>query len=56
MTCYTSGDETKIRVQSNSIPDHCFQTHKTIPNVPEYQEVDYEVTWNADMTDFYNYD
>lgn len=58
-TCVTCADDSgviKIRVQSNNMPNVCWQTNTLNPNVAKYVTVDFKVTWNADMTDIINYD
>jgi hypothetical protein len=55
LACLTYNGEVKIRVQSNNMPNSCWQTNPNSPNVPDYVNVDFRVTWNADMTRVLNY-
>lgn len=38
------------------MPNTCWETNTSNPNVADYVTVDFRVTWNADMTDIINYD
>jgi len=55
LACLTYNGEVKIRVQSNNMPNSCWQTNPNSPNVPDQVNVDFRVTWNADMTRVFNY-
>lgn len=55
LACLTYNGEVKIRVQSNNMPNTCWQTNPNSPNVADYVNVDFRVTWNADMTRVLNY-
>lgn len=37
------------------MPNSCWQTNTSNPNVADYVNVDFRVTWNADMTSVENY-
>lgn len=37
------------------MPNKCWQTSTSNPNVGDYLTIDWTVTWNADMTDIMNY-
>ena len=54
VSCRDDGGTVKIRYQSNGMPTICYQT-TNIPNYPTDQKIDFEVTWNADMTGVMNY-
>lgn len=56
VTCVTTNSIVMIRVQSNNMPNICWQTNTSNPNVAGYVTVDFEVTWNAAMTGILNYD
>lgn len=47
MTCYDVGGVTKIHVQSNGLPDHCYYTPKGQPTAVE---VDYTANWMSAAT------
>jgi len=55
VTCKEVQGIVKIRVQSNNMPQMCWQTSTGNPNVASYQIVDFSVTWNKDMTGVVNY-
>lgn len=44
----------KIKVQSNTLPSHCYGT-SSIPNYPQESTVEFEVVWNKDVTNVLNY-
>lgn len=61
VTCYedtvaeTGISTTMIRVQSNNLPNKCWQQNAVGTNIPVYTAVDFKTTWNADMTGIDNY-
>jgi hypothetical protein len=57
MACFedTALDEIRIRVQSNNMPNKCWQSSVANPNVGDYVTVDFTTTWNPDMTGILNY-
>ena len=54
VTCAEEAGEVRMRVQTNSLPDHCWRT-SFIRNVPSYTNKDFTVTWNADVRGVLNY-
>ena len=53
VSCREDADGTvKVKVQSNALPNHCMNS--TV-NISQPQEVDWEVVWNADVTNYMNY-
>jgi hypothetical protein len=57
MACFWNAGlgEVRIRVQSNNMPNHCWQSSTSNPNVGDYTTVDFTTTWNPDMTGILNY-
>lgn len=60
-TCADDGSGTiQIRIQSNNMPNKCWQTNTSNPNVANYNAVDFTVYWNMLMKSgdnlIYNYD
>lgn len=53
VTCRDVSGTVKIRVQTNSLPNHCWRTSQ-IQNVIEYREFDYEVNWNHNVQNVLN--
>lgn len=47
VTCRSDNGVTKIRVQTNALPDHCYQTPSTTTAA---QNIDFEVIFNQDVT------
>ena len=46
VTCRQVGNEVKIRIQTNAMPDHCYYS-PMVPPVPKY--IDYEVAFDKDI-------
>ena len=54
VTCSEVSGVTYIRVQSNSLPNHCW-TSTFLQNVVQYQTFDFEVIWNMNVYGTLNY-
>lgn len=56
ITCFTAlTGKVRIRVQSNNMPNKCWESSSANPNVGDYVTVDFSTTWNPDMTGIENY-
>lgn len=47
--------EVRIRVQTNNMPNKCYEYNSADPNVPDYVAVDFTVAFNTKMKDIVNY-
>jgi len=54
VTCTEESSVVYIRVQSNSLPNHCWTT-SFIENVVEYQTQDFKTIWNSNVYSTSNY-
>ena len=48
VSCFLENDVTKIRIQTNSLPNHCIQTSTTFPTE---NLIDFEVDFNSPKSD-----
>lgn len=56
MACFTDANSVvQIRVQSNNMPNKCWESSASNPNVADYVTVDWTTTWNPNMTGIENY-
>ena len=46
-----NANEVQIRVQSNGMPNKCWQQNSYTDNTAKYQEIDFRVTWNPTIND-----
>jgi hypothetical protein len=51
-----NANEVQIRVQSNGMPNKCWQQNSYTDNTAKYQEIDFRVTWNPTINDNQNYE
>ncbi len=55
VTCSTNGSgEVEIRYQSVNMPNYCWET-SAVAAVADYQAIDFQVTWNKDMSSATHY-
>jgi hypothetical protein len=49
VSCYEDGDVVKIKVQSNNMPNVCWQHNPKNPNIAKTATVEFEVMWNKNF-------